>query len=381
METYDCIVLGVGGFGSGALYHLARRGVRVLGIERFDLAHDRGSSHGETRIIRKAYFEHPDYVPLLLRAYDLWHRLEADVSQKLLHLCGLMLAGPPTGETISGATLAAERHNIAIEQLPPAEAASRFPGFRFDDEHAVLYEAHAGFLEVENCVRAHVELAVTLGAVVKTNETVVDWSSTAGGVQVRTDRGDYEAGSLVITAGAWAVEVLSEMAIPLQVVRKPVFWHAVSSRDYDSSSGGSTFFFETPAGEFYGFPCIDGTTVKVCQHSGGAVVADPLALDREIHPTDVEPVTDFIRHSMPRLQPRPVRHSMCMYTHTPDRHFIVDVHPECPHVVIGAGFSGHGFKFTGVLGEALADLAQSGKSELPIRFLSLDRESLQGDFS
>ena len=378
MKTYDCIVLGVGGFGSGALYHLALRGVRVLGIERFDLAHDRGSSHGETRIIRKAYFEHPDYVPLLLRAYDLWHRLEADAGKKLLHQCGLILSGPPSGEAISGAKISAERHNFDIEQLPPAEAGSRFPGFRFDDGHAVLYEPEAGYLEVENCTGTHVELAIQAGAAVNTNETVLDWTSTNGVVQIHTDRGNYEAGSLVLTAGAWTAEILSEMAIPLEVVRKPVFWHAVSSRHYDPSSGAPTFYFEMPAGEFYGFPCIDGTTVKVCQHSGGAAVADPLALDREIHPADIEPVTDFIRQSMPRLQPRPVRHTMCMYTHTPDRHFIVDVHPEYANVVIGAGFSGHGFKFTGVLGEALADLALNGNSDLPISFLSLSRESLQG---
>jgi sarcosine oxidase len=377
-ETYDCIVLGVGGFGSAALAHLARRGVRALGIERFDLDHERGSSHGETRIIRKAYFEHPDYVPLLFRAYDLWRELERESNKELMQLSGLMLAGPPDGEAIAGAKLAAQRYGIGIEEPTLAEARARFAGFRFDDAHAVLVEPDAGFLHVEACRQAHIETAQAHGATVHANEAVLEWQPTANGVKLRTNRGKYEAASLIVTAGAWAGRLLADLAIPLEVVRKPILWHAVTSREYDVANSAPAFYFETSAGVFYGFPSLDGATVKVCEHSGGAVVDDPTQLDREIHSADIEPVANFIRQSMPGVQSEPARHSMCMYTHTPDQHFIVDCHPEWPQVVIGAGFSGHGFKFTSVLGEALADLAVNGETELPIGFLSLGREALAG---
>ncbi|MBT4864984.1 MAG: N-methyl-L-tryptophan oxidase [Planctomycetaceae bacterium] len=375
-KTYDCIVLGVGGFGSAALAHLARRGVRALGIERFDLDHEQGSSHGETRIIRKAYFEHPDYVPLLFRAYDLWQELEQESEKELLNLCGLMIAGPPDGEAVPGAKLAAQRYGIDIEEPTLAEARARFPGFRFDDAHAVLVEPDAGFLHVEASRQAHVETALAHGATIQANEAVLEWQPTANGVQLRTNRGKYDAASLIVTAGAWAGRLLADLSIPLEVVRKPILWHGVSGNEYDVTNGAPGFYFETTAHAFYGFPSLDGKTIKACEHTGGAVVDDPSQLDREIHPSDIEPVANFIRQSMPGVQPAPARHSMCMYTHTPDHHFIVDRHPQWPQVVIGAGFSGHGFKFTSVLGEALADLAVDGKTELPIGFLSLGREAL-----
>lgn len=380
-EAFDCIVLGVGGFGGGTLYHLAKRGASALGIERFGVAHDRGSSHGETRIIRKAYFEHPDYVPLLHRAYDLWGELEAETGNTLMHRCGLLLAGPPDGNAISGAKLAAEKYGVDVEELSPADAQSRFPGFRFDPAHAVLFEPDAGFLQVENCVRDHAERAQAHTAQLHTEETVLEWTSTGDEVEVRTDRGRYRAKSLIVTAGAWAAQMLADLDLPLTVVRKPVFWHPVASRDYDLSSSAPAYYFETPTGDFYGFPCLDGTTVKVSEHSGGAVVDDPLRLDRNIHAADSQPVVDFIRRSMPGVQPQAVRHSVCMYTHTPDGHFVVGQHPQFPNVVFGAGFSGHGFKFTSVLGEALADLALEGKTDLPIDFLSLQRDSLRNDSS
>src|SRR5579863_54295 len=174
-DIFDCIVLGAGGFGSGALYHLARRGVRVLGIEQFGVAHDRGSSHGETRIIRKAYFEHPDYVPLLHRAYDLWHELERETNKQLMHRVGLFIAGSPECESVAGTLHAARLHRLPLEELDPAAARQRFPGYRFHDDFKIVFEPDAGYLEVENCVAAHVAAAVAHGARLRTNETAVDW--------------------------------------------------------------------------------------------------------------------------------------------------------------------------------------------------------------
>ncbi len=384
MQAYDTIVLGVGGFGSGALYHLARRGTRVLGIERFGIAHDRGSSHGQTRIIRKAYFEHPDYVPLLHRAYELWHELERESGCQLLHPVGLFIAGEPACESVSGTLLAARLHNLSVDKLDAREARRRFPGYRFHDDFAVVFEPEAGYLEVENCVAAHIAAAVKHGAVVQTGETVVMWESDGRRVTVRTDRGVYSAASVVITAGPWASQLLDDSSdsaassesldwsAKLRVVRKPVFWFAAGA-DYDLARGNSTFFFETSAGQFYGFPRIDGQTIKLAEHTGGDTVSDPLTVDRELQPSDLTRVNDFMRDFLPALDPRPVRHSVCMYTKTPDSHFIIDRHPAWANVVFGAGFSGHGFKFTTVLGEALADLAQTGETKLPVDFLSMHR--------
>jgi sarcosine oxidase len=381
-KQFDCIVLGVGGFGSGALYHLARRGVRVLGIEQFTVAHDRGSSHGETRIIRKAYFEHPDYVPLLHRAYDLWHDLERETGRTLLHPAGLFIAGIPTCESVAGTVLAAERHKLPIERLPALEARRRFPGFVFPDDFEIVFEPQAGYLEVENCVAAHVEVAVRFGAVLHTNETVVAWESDGDRVVVKTDQGEYSAASLIITAGPWAGQVLDECAAGdsvqpawgklLRVVRKPVFWFE-AGETYDVAGGTPTYFFETAKGQFYGFPRIDGRTIKVAEHTFGEDVPDPLSVDRAQHSADLARLGEFLHDHLPTVRPAPDRHSVCMYTKTPDSHFCIDRHPQWKNVAIGAGFSGHGFKFTTVLGEALADLALGGTTKLPVGFLGLGR--------
>jgi sarcosine oxidase len=381
-EHYDCIVLGIGGFGSGALYHLARRGVRVLGIERFTVAHDRGSSHGETRIIRKAYFEHPDYVPLLQRAYDLWHELERESKRRLLYSVGLFIAGAPACKSVAGTVLAAERHNLSIERLSAAAARRRFPGFRFADDFEIVFEPQAGYLEVEKCVAAHIEAAIARGAILRTNETVVAWTSDGRQVVVRTDQGEYAAARLVITAGPWASAVLDECARSggealkfgrlLRVIRKPVFWFS-AGREYDLAAGTPTFFFETPAGQFYGFPRIDGQTMKVAEHTLGESVANPLTIERAQIPDDLARLGGFLREHLPGLPEQPARHSVCMYTKTPDSHFCIDLDPRWPNVAIGAGFSGHGFKFTTVLGEALADLALEGRTNLPVGFLSVKR--------
>lgn len=375
-NAYDVIVLGVGGFGSGAFYHCARRGLRVLGVERFGVAHNLGSSHGETRIIRKAYFEHPDYVPLLIRAYELWRELEAESGASLLHLCGLMLAGPPDGEAVGGARLSAKLHQLNLEDFSVREARSRFPGFRFRDEFEAVYEPEAGYLEVENCVRTHIERAIASGAELRTNETVIGWTSDGHSVSVTTDRGEYSAASLIVTAGAWASQILADLRIPLEVLRKPLFWHRVSTADYNLDCGAPAYLYELPEGCFYGFPSLDGKILKVAEHSGGKPVANPLEVDQEAYESDIEPIRRFLREAMPSVLPEPMRHSVCMYTMTPDRHFIVDRHPEFANVAIGAGFSGHGFKFTSSIGEALADLATKGKTSLPIGFLSLNRAAL-----
>lgn len=373
----DCIVLGVGGFGSGALYHLANRRVNAIGLEQFDIAHDRGSSHGESRIIRKAYFEHPDYVPLLHRSYELWRQLEDESGQSLMHLCGLMLAGPPDGEAIPGARLAASRYGVTLEDIPRDQFPARLPGFRIPEEFDVVIEPEAGYLEVEACVATHIEQARRGGATLKTGETVRNWSSDGRTVRVETDSETYEAASLIITAGPWSEQVLQSLGVPLRVVRKPMFWLPVESSDYDLTAGTPAFYYERPDGIFYGLPSLDGRLIRISEHSGGDEVADPSLVDRTIHQRDVTAIQQFVQSALPGVNPDYARHAVCLYTHSPDDHFLVDHHPAHENVVYGAGFSGHGFKFTSVLGQALAELAIDGRTDLPIDFLSHRRQSLQ----
>lgn len=373
-EVFDAIVLGVGGFGSGAVYHLARRGLRVLGLDQLGPAHDQGSSHGETRIIRKAYFEHPNYVPLLLRAYDLWADLEAESKRQLFWKCGLMLTGRPDSEAISGARLSADQHGLKIENLAAPVATKRWPGLQVPESFDVVFEPDAGFLKVEDCVRTHLDRAAAHGAMLLYDEPVVAWSSNGHEVRVRTATREFVAASLIITAGPWTTSVMSNLKLPLQVLRKPVFWHATTSPACNLDAGMPTFYFEmTSSSTFYGFPSLDSQVLKVAQHSGGELVSDPSLVDRTSHDADAWPVSEFLKACLPSILPQPVRHSVCMYTVTPDRHFIVDRHPEFSNVVIGCGFSGHGFKFTSVLGSAFADLATAGHTDLPIEFLSLKR--------
>jgi sarcosine oxidase len=369
---YDAIVLGAGGMGSAALFELARRGRRVLGLEQFAPGHDRGSSTGQTRVIRKAYYEHPDYVPLLRRAYERWYDLEQRCGRRLLVECGCLSIGPPDGEVVPGVRRAAEEHGLPVEPLTTAELRRRFPAFRFGDEMAAVLERDAGFLYVEECVRAHADEARRLGADLRADEAALSWEATAGGAVVRTAAGVYAADRLVITAGAWAGRVLAGLGLPLAVLRKVLLWFGTPDPAALRRDVFPIYMAETAAGFYYGFPVIDGLGHKVARHDGGPA-ADPTTLDRVVSDADAEECRAFLRAHLPAAD-GPLRDGkVCMYTVTPDHHFVIDRHPECPQVVVAAGFSGHGFKFASVVGEVLADLAESGRTALPIGLFRIDR--------
>jgi sarcosine oxidase len=377
METFDAIVLGVGGVGSAALYHLARRGASVLGIEQFELAHDRGSSHGQTRLIRQTYFEHPDYVPLVQRAFDGWRALEQATGADLYREVGLIQIGPPTGEVIRGVRRSAAEHNLPIENLTAQEAMQRFPGLKIPADYESVYEARAGYLFVERCVEAHVAAAQQLGAAVHLNESARTWRVANGTVRVETDRGEYVAKHLVIVAGAWSVPLLAELGIQLELRRKPLFWFKTNSDVYRAERGFPGFLFDLAEGCFYGFPQIDEQGLKVAEHSGGRVITDPATVDRQLDTTDEARVASFVQRYLPGATTERTRHAVCMYTMSPDGHFILDRHPQHPEVAFVAGLSGHGFKFAGILGEELARFALDGKVDPRARFLSMQRESLR----
>lgn len=373
MKLYDAIVLGAGGVGSAALYHLARRGVRAVGIDRFAPPHDRGSTHGQSRVIRQAYFEHPNYVPLLVESYRLWRQLESESGRSLLHEIGLVEVGPAGGIVVPGVLRTAEEHRLAVERLSAAEIKERWPGMRVGADFIGVFESTAGYLLVEDCVEAHLAAATAAGAELLTNTEVLGWSAGDGEVRVRTTGGEIAGERLIITAGAWAGGLLADFRLDLEVRRKSLFWFDSTEAWYDVSAGFPVYLFELPEGVFYGYPKLDAWGVKIAEHSGGRVVDNPLAVDRAIDATEQRRLIEFASNHLPGVSPRVVDHAVCLYTMSPDEHFIVDRHPAHANVVFAAGLSGHGFKFVPVLGRALVELAVDGSSELPIGFLSAGR--------
>lgn len=376
--TYDAIVVGLGGMGSAAAYHLAARGKGVLGLERFTPAHDRGSSHGESRIIRQAYFEGADYVPLLLRAYELWEELERESGEDLMTLCGGLMIGPEDGALVFGSVASADAHNLPYEILDSTELKRRFPVFEPGPGTVALFEKRAGFVRPEASVRAHLDRAAARGAELRFGERVASWEATGSGVRVRTESGVHEAERLVVSAGAWAGEVLSDLGLPLEVTRQILFW-------FRPRGGVGPFapdrlpiwIYESPDGNmFYSFPAVDGAgTVKAAFFRADGTPTDPDRVDREVHDNEVEFIRRYLDRHVPSLSGEFVRARTCMYTNTPDEHFVISTHPDHPQVAVAAGFSGHGYKFCAVVGEILADLATEGETNHPIDLFSPARFS------
>lgn len=352
--------------GSAAAAELAHRGERVLGLEQFPFVHELGSSHGATRIIRLAYFEHPDYVPLLRRAYQRWRELEAELNASLLTECGVLSLGLPRSEMIAGIEHSATLHQLAVEHYSAADLAREYPQWRVPREWVGRLERCGGFLRVEDCVRGHLEIAARHGAELRAAEPVISWQADANSVRVTTARGEYAAARLVITAGPWAARVLAELKLPLTLMRQVTCWFdAVPSGEF-APARFPCYFTGTPYGDFYGFPAIDAAGAKVARHYGGSEHHDPTEIDRAVSAADEAPLTAFLGEYLPGIRGPVRKSSVCIYTLTPDRHFAIDRHPEFPQVVYAAGFSGHGFKFASVIGEILADLALSGGSALPL---------------
>ncbi len=371
---FDVVVLGVGGIGSATVYHLARRGLRVLGIDQFSPGHDRGSSHGETRVIRKAYFEHPDYVPLARTSFDLWRELEQTMARPLLRTVGLLQGGPESGIVVSGIRQSAAAHQLNVVSWPESERPQRVAMLRPPPGHAVLFEAAAGYLLVEQCVRTHVEAARRHGAVIVCDQEILDWQANDRGCTVRTSGGSYTAQQLVLTLGAGQRDLGKIDGLTLDVLNKQLYWYAFepTSTWSDAMSALPIFLFETEYGVYYGFPSLDGATIKVARHTGGiSISGDPFTAERAEDVEDRQLVERFLRDYIPAVAFRLIRQSACLYTMTPDQHFRVGFHPRHDNVVVAAGLSGHGFKFAPVLGASLADLIVFRRTEHPIAFLNV----------
>jgi sarcosine oxidase len=379
---HDVIVAGLGGMGSSTAYHLAGRGKRVLGLERHTPAHDKGSSHGQSRIIRQAYFEDPAYVPLLLRAYELWEQLERETGEDLMTLTGGLMIGPPESRTFTGSKATADEYDLPYEVFDAGELKRRYPMFEPTEGTIALFEEKAGFVRPEASVKAHLNRAASMGADLRFGEEILSWEPTASGVRVETASDVYEAERLVVTAGAWTPKLLADLGLPLEVTRQILFWFdPVGGVEPFLSNRFPVFIWEPEDGNaFYSIPAHDGPRggVKVAFFRADGKPADPETIDREVHDDEVEFIRSYVTKYVPALDGELLYAKTCMYTNTPDEHFVISTHPDHPQAAIAAGFSGHGFKFCGVVGEILADLATEGETDHPIHLFSPIRLTARG---
>ncbi|HSJ40201.1 MAG TPA: N-methyl-L-tryptophan oxidase [Xanthobacteraceae bacterium] len=377
MDHFDVVVCGLGAMGSAALHHLARRGQRVLGLERHTPGHDRGSSHGSTRIIRLGYFEHPAYVPLLRRAYTLWRELEAASGRRLLHVTGIAEIGPPAGPLVRGTLASARLHELSHEVLSAPELMRRFPAFRVPQDYVAVLQPEGGILAAEHSLHAQLALAAAAGADIRSGETVQAIEPRAGSVRVTTDRGIVEAGVAIVAVGAWTKTFLPEFAAGLRVTREVMAWFAPTDADLLCADRFPVFIIESRHGMHYGIPALRGEPspagIKVAKHHHRDETVDPDAYDRTVSAADQALIRAAIADHLPAANGELLEAKTCLYTMTPDGNFLIDHLPGAPNVIVASPCSGHGFKFAPVIGEALADLATTGATPHDIGWFSRRR--------
>jgi sarcosine oxidase len=373
-NRFDVIVVGIGAMGAAACWQLARRGLRVLGLEQFDIPHSRGSSHGYSRLTRTAYYEHPDYVPLLRRAHALWRELERESAENILHLVGGLYLGPHDGELVGGSLRAARQHELPHTLLSRETLARQYPQFTVPDDWVGVYETEAGFLLPELAISACVDRALHAGADVHAHEPVRSWHAEATEVAVTTARETYRAGHVVFAGGAWSDRLVHDLGVDLHVTRQVLGW--VWPRQPETFRRGvlPVWMIDRAGGAvYYGFPLQTlSPGLKVALHAP-MQRTDPDRVERGILPGDEETFRPCLRNHLPAADGPLLALRTCLYTNSPDGHFIVGRHPRHERVLLAAGFSGHGFKFAPVIGEAIADLAQAGKTDLPVAFLDPHR--------
>jgi sarcosine oxidase len=372
--TYDVAVAGLGAIGSAIAAHSAARGASVIGLEQFGPAHDQGSSHGKSRMIRKAYFEDPAYVPLVLRSYELWRALERDSGAKLLRITGILSAGEETSDIIAGTKRAAAQHDLALEAWSEQDVRNRYPGLQMLRDEVALFEPDGGVLDPEEAVRAHLQVARAAGGELRFGTTMQRWEASRRGIRiVLADGTELFAKSLVLSLGPWFKQTLESLGVSLRVQRNVQAWFSPATNHYEA--GRFPAFLLDRAGlpaPLYGFPDF-GDGLKVAFHGLGQLTTAE-EVDRDVDMArDVAPIVQALEKWMPGAATTFRAAEPCMYSLTPDGNFVIDRHPAHPNVVLCGGFSGHGFKFAPVIGEIAADLALEGGSRHQIDFLSLKR--------
>jgi N-methyl-L-tryptophan oxidase len=375
VRHYDAIVIGAGSMGMAAGYYLARQGMKTLLLDSGDPPHQWGSHHGDTRIIRYAYGEGRLYVPLALRAKELWSELAEETGKRLFVQTGVLSAGLADAPFLREVQESAAQYSLPLEVLDAAEVGRRWPGIRLPAEFIGCFEPTSGVLYSEECIRAYRSRALACGAELRTGERVTGIRAERDGAIVQTQTDTYSGSTLLISAGAWNAGLLASLglSLPLTPTRKTVSWFAADEQLY-SADRFPAFLFTLADSMFYGFPSLDGAGVKVGRHDGGQP-ADPDLLDRTfgLYPSDEADTRSFLERFMPQAAGPLRQGKVCLYTYTPDEHFIIDRHPEYPHIVIAAGFSGHGFKFASAVGEAASQLITRGKSEIDLSLFAVTR--------
>lgn len=372
-KHFNVIVIGVGGMGSATCYELAKRGKRVLGLEQFDIPHDMGSSHGYTRIIRLAYYEHPSYVMLLKRAYELWDEIEKKTNEKLLHITGSIDAGPAESWVFKGSHQSCVEYGLPHEVLTGTELQARFPGYQLPHDALALYQPQGGFLVPERVTVAYANAAMALGAEIHGREQVIDWHPHGDGVRVVTNRAEYYADRLVITAGSWnsrMLPFLNGIAIP---ERQVLAWLQPERPEYFTPERFPVFNLLVPEGRYYGFPVYGVPGFKFGKYNHFEEQGDPDFLSLEPTIEDEDALRNFAARYFPQGAGPTMTLKACKFTNSPDKHFIIDMHPDYPQVSFCAGFSGHGYKFASVIGEVMADLAERQQTRHDISLFEIER--------
>jgi sarcosine oxidase len=372
-NSFDVIVVGVGAMGSATCYELAKRGKRVLGIERFGIPHMKGSSHGYTRIIRLAYYEHPSYVLLLKRAYELWREIEQAVEEQLLYITGSIDAGPEHEWVFKGSWDSCRQHDLPHQVLTGSELRRRFPGYHLPNDTLALLQPDGGFLRPERCIVSFVKAAQARGAEVHGHEEVLEWQPVGDGVRVTTDRDEYTAEKLVISAGAWnshLIDCLGGLIVP---ERQVLAWLQPSRPDYFAPERFPVFNLLVEEGRFYGFPVFDVPGFKFGKYHHFQERVEAEDYDRTAHGYDEAMLRQFAERYFPEGCGPTMNLETCMFTNTADNHFIVDTHPVYPQVTFASPCSGHGFKFASVIGEIMADLSTTGVTRHDISLFGLER--------
>jgi sarcosine oxidase len=367
-RSFDVCVVGLGAAGSATAYHLAARGLRVLGLDRWRPGHPFGSSHGDSRIIREIYFEHPLYVPIVRRAYELWRDLEARTGRTLLREIGGLMIGPPDGEVVKGTIESARAWRMPYEVFSASELARQYRAFRVSDGDVAVLDRRAGFLAPEDCNDAHLTLAAAAGATLHFDEPVVSWRADGEGVQVTTPRDTYRAARLVLCAGARTQALLPGLRLPLEVERQTQFWFDLPASDPRFAEAGFPIWaYEFTRGQIcYGFPRL-ARGLKAAVMHGGEILTSADEVRRATDSAEVEPLRRALARVLPDVSSAPVLDSTtCLFTNMPDGHFLIDVHPEYPQVLISSPCSGHGFKFASAIGEIHADLVTTGRSQFDL---------------
>ena len=376
MAQFDTVVCGLGAMGSAALYHLARRGQRVVGLERYEPGHDRGSSHGASRIIRLGYYEHPSYVPLLRRAYALWRELEQQSGRRLLHRTGILEIGPPDGKLVKGILASAHEHGLEHEILAAPELMRRFAGFDLPAGYFGVFQPDGGWLAVEASLHAFISLAQSAGAEVRGGVWVQEIEPYAGGVRIHTVGGTIEAALAIVCAGAWTPSLVPAFSAFLRVTREVMAWFQIEQPMLSAIDHSPVFMIESGHGVHYGIPPQPGDIAagfKVAKHHHRNEVVDPDDYDRAVSAEDEALIRGVLADHVPGANGRLLAAKTCLYTVTPDGDFLIDRLPGSPQVIVASPCSGHGFKFAPVIGEILADLAMRGETRHDISRLRLRR--------